>query len=129
MSAFYDRMSATALSLIAKFGRELTMSRKISGSYNPETGLVDDDISEAQTIRAVVLPASKGTVEAFDSKFEAGTLIESNIRALKIAADGLLWPPSPGNSITIDGEVWTMIGSTESSPGGTPMVYSASIKR
>ncbi|MHB9796290.1 hypothetical protein ACYCAX_00550 [Pseudomonas sp. MT3] len=37
----------------------------------------------------VVLPASNGTVQAFGIKFDNGTIVESNLCAMVIAAKGL----------------------------------------
>lgn len=129
MSAFYDEMADAALDLIAEFGQELILKRVTGEVYDPVTGTTTPGITETQAVRAVVLPASKGTVEAFDQKFVNGTLIETNLHALKIAAKGLAWPPAPGNTVTLEGFEWTLIGATASNPAGTPLVYSTSIMR
>jgi len=129
MSAFYDEMAALAAEMIGEYGQVLTMKRVTADSYDPITGSTVVGSTETQSITAVVLPASKGTVEAFDNKLVGGTLIESNIRALKIAAAGLLWPPGPGCVIEYDGQDWQMLGATPASPAGTPLVYAASIMR
>lgn len=127
--AFYDDMQDVALEMLAEFGQQLTLKRVTGGTYDPATGTDTPGTTETQTITAVVLPASNGTIEAFDNKFEGGTLIESNLRALKIAAKGLTWAPAPGCVVTLDGHDWAMIGATSSNPAGTPLVYSASIRR
>lgn len=129
MSAFYDEMAELAAEMIEEFGQTLTMRRVTEASYDPATGMTSPGTAEEQPITAVVLPASKGTVESFDNKLLNGTLIESNIRALKIAANGLLWPPSPGCVVMYDGQEWKMLGATPSNPAGTALVYSASIMR
>ena len=129
MNAFYDEMADVALELIEEFGQEIVISRTTAGEYDPVTGIGGGSITETQTVLALVLPASKGTVEAFDQKLVSGTLVESNLRALKIAAKSCTWAPSPGCKVTLYGHDWSMIGVTESNPAGIPLVYSASVMR
>ncbi|MCW8158977.1 hypothetical protein D7243_22685 [Stutzerimonas stutzeri] len=129
MSAFYDEMAGLAAEMIAEFGQVLTLRREVEASYDPATGQMQPGATEEQPITALVRPASKGTVEAFDNKLVNGTLIESNIRALKIVADGLLWPPGPGCVVEYEGHEWKMLGATPTNPAGTALIYSASIMR
>ncbi|MFA5595938.1 MAG: hypothetical protein WDA26_00045 [Pusillimonas sp.] len=108
---------------------ELTFSRSGQGEYNPETGEVEGgEITFAGT--AVVLPASQGTVEAFDVRFERGTLIESTLRALLIAAHGMEHMPQPGDKVTFpDGSFGTMLGCTPLNPdGANPVIYQGTVK-
>jgi len=129
MSAFYEEMAGVALELISEFGQTITLRDETPGGYDPTTGVTTDPVLRDQTVQAVVLPASKGTVEAFDNRFIDGTLIESNLRALKIAAEGLAWAPKPGCVAVFGGEVWTLLGVTSSAPDGTALVYSATVRR
>lgn len=130
MSDFdYSRMADLALRLIEKYGQEIVISRTTEEEYDPILGIGGGSITETQTVLALVLPASKGTVEAFDQKLVSGTLVESNLRALKIAAKSCAWPPSPGCKVSLYGRDWSMIGVTESNPAGIPLVYSASVMR
>lgn len=103
---------------------ELTFTRHGEGNYNPETGEMESgDITF--TGIAVILPASQGTVQAFDVRFERGTLIESTLRALLIAAHGMTHMPVPGDKVTFpDGQVGTMLGCTPLNPdGANPIIY------
>lgn len=126
---FYDEMAETTLELISEFGLELTLKRTIAGEYDTETSRDGPDTVETQAIRAIVKPASQGAVQAFDQKFASGTLIESNIRALKVAAKGLLWAPAPGDAVTLAGNEWRVIGVTPVSPAGIDLLYSVSVMR
>lgn len=129
MSDFYDRMATTALRLIEKFGQPITLRDETPGGYDPATGMTTGPVVLEQTVQAVVLPASKGTVEAFDNRFIDGTLIESNLRALKIAAKDMEWAPKPGTLAIFQGETWTLLGVTSSAPAGIDLVYSATVRR
>lgn len=128
MSAFYDRMSATALRLLTNYGRTIQLSRTVDGEYDPEAGQ-SSGTTETEDATVVILPTSNGTVQAFDIRFDNGTLIEQNLRALTIAAQGLAWVPAPGDKATFDGSDWIFIGCTPINPAGTPLVYKAAVKR
>ena len=126
---FYDEMAQMTLDIMAEFGRPLTLRRTIAGKYDTAAGKNRPGVVEEQVITAIVRPASQGTVQAFDQKFQEGTLIESSIRALKIAAKGMPWPPAPGHVVILDGEEWKVIGVTPVSPAGIDLLYSASVMR
>lgn len=128
MSAFYDRMSATALRLLTNYGRSIQLSRTVGGDYDPDTG-TSGGSTETQDATVVILPASNGTVQAFDIRYENGTLIEQNLRALTIAAKDLAWVPIAGDKATFDGSDWTFIGCTPINPAGTPIIYKAAVRR
>ncbi|MDU4249007.1 hypothetical protein [Pseudomonas sp.] len=126
--AFYDEMADMALEMLAEFGRVIQLSRVVGGDYDPDTG-TSGGSTETQDATVVILPASNGTVQAFDIRFENGTLIEQNLRALTIAAKDLAWVPIAGDKATFDGSDWTFIGCTPVNPAGTPVVYKAAVKR
>lgn len=128
MADIYEELQQDALELLEEFGRKIPFSRTIDGEYDPETG-GSSGTTQTDMATVVILPASNGTVQAFDIKFDNGTLVESNLRALVIAAKGLEWMPSPGDKATFDDADWTFIGCTPINPAGTPLVYKASVKR
>ncbi|WP_236175345.1 hypothetical protein [Pseudomonas pseudonitroreducens] len=126
--AFYDEMADMALEMLTEFGRVIQLSRVVGGDYDPDTGTSDGSI-ETQDATVVILPASNGTVQAFDIRYENGTLIEQNLRALTIAAKDLTWVPIAGDKAIFDGSDWTFIGCTPVNPAGTPVVHKAAVKR
>lgn len=107
----------------------LTFTRivKGSGGYNPDTGEFDGDSEVTFTGTGVILQASQGTVEAFDVRLVNGTLIESTLRSLLIAAHGMTHEPGPGDTVTFpDGREGTLLGCTPFNPDGTnPILYQA----
>lgn len=108
---------------------DLAFSRPgVAGGYNPETGEIDPGTPALNfTGTAVILPASQGTVQAFDQRFVSGTLIESTLRALLIAALGMEHEPKPGDKVTFpDGATGTLIGCTPLNPdGANAIIYQA----
>lgn len=126
--AFYDEMADMALEMLAEFGQTIQLCRTVGGDYDPDTG-TSGGSTETQDATVVILPASNGTVQAFDIRYENGTLIEQNLRALTIAAKDLAWVPISGDKATFDGSDWTFIGCTPVNPAGTSVVYKAAVKR
>lgn len=105
---------------------ELTFKRRVPGQYDPATG-GSTDVEVTWTGIAVVLPASQGTVQAFDVKFENGTLVESTLRGLLIAAHGMQYEPGPGDRVAFpDGSTATLLGCTPLNPdAANPIIYQA----
>lgn len=107
---------------------ELTFKRRVESTdpadYNPATGEYEGQDIEFTGI-AAILPASQGTVQAFDVRFVGGALIESTLRALLIAAHGMEHEPAPGDTVEFpDGRIGTMLGCTPLNPdGANPIIY------
>lgn len=123
MAFNYVNTATTADRLIKKFGALVTLSRTSEPAYDPATGTTTGGTVQTWTATAVTLPASQGTVEAFDQRFVGGTLIESNLRSLLIAAKGLPYSPRPGDTVTFaDGRVAMLLGNTPLAPDGVTQI-------
>lgn len=111
---------------LAEVGVALTLTRTVIGTGPDDSG----DTTTTHTITAVVSPASGGTVQAFDIRIENGTLITTNLRALKVAAYGLSIVPQPGDKITgIEDSVWVVLGCTPQSFQGVNLVFDMTVRR
>lgn len=127
---FYQRMADLALALIEAKGRDdLVLRREQAASYDSATDTEVRAEDLTQPIKCIVLPVSKGVVEAFDNRVEGGTLIESNLRLLKIPAKGLAWEPRNGDYVDLEGARWVALGSTPLSPAGIPLMFNVTVKR
>lgn len=133
--SFQDAQKALAMIQRAKAkGRavDLAFSRPgVDGGYNTDTGEMNPSTPALDfTGTAVILPASQGTVQAFDVRFISGTLIESKLRALLIAALGMEHEPRPGDRVTFpDGSAGTLIGCTPLNPDGeNPIIYQGTVQ-
>lgn len=129
MAFNYARAADTAARLLAQFGQAVTLTRTVAGGYDPATGVTSPDVTQTQVATAVMLEASQGVVQSFDVRFESGTLIESNLRSVIIAAEGLAWAPKPADKLVVAGETWTVIGMTPTNPAGVPVIYRVTVKR
>ena len=111
---------------IQEVGIQMSYLRTIRGTGPDAAG----DTTETHTITAVVSPASGGTIQAFDIRFQNGTLITTHLRALKVAAYGLAFTPLPGDKVSgLEGSTWVVLGCTPQSYQGVPLTYDMTVQR
>lgn len=130
-AAFWQsKQDSTYAMILAKGRSDLVLRRQTAGSYDPVEDTEVPGVDMEQPIVCIVLPVSKGTVEAFDNRLESGTLIESNLRLLKIPAKGLEFEPRAGDIVPdLEGAMWTVLGSTPVNPAGIPLLFNVTVKR
>lgn len=119
MSAFYDRMAATALRLIARFGQPVTLRDTVPGEFDPITGSTTPGTVTEQTGSCILQDYSSQESGAANM---AGSDIRQNDKKIMIAAKGLT-PPTLSTQIIADGHTWTAVNIKEINPAGTPLVY------
>jgi len=130
MADFSARMAATAKRLITGKGQSITITRTTPGTYDPATGGLSAGLTTSQTVYAGISPASGGTVQAFDIKYEQETLIMTNLRSVIISAEGITFAPAPGDVVTnLESASWTIIGVTPQSAQGSPIIYSFTVMK
>ena len=120
MSAFYDRMAATALRLIERFGLTATLSEVTPGEYDPVTGVETGGATLTQTGQLILLDY---TVQEAGIINAAGSLVQQGDKKIMLAAKGLTWPPTLATTILADGLTWTIVNVKSTNPAGTPLVY------
>lgn len=135
----YARAQQTALRLLTKFGRSITIKRSISGSTEPPYSAYNPGppTTVTYTATAACLPASKGTIEAFDNRLEGGTLIDENLRYVLMAPQIVRTSetgdetivPKGGDMLEFDGSRWTILGNTPLTPAGTIVLHQMGARR
>lgn len=133
----YAKSVATAQRLLAKFGRSITISRDISDANPGKPWVPGETCTAVYSATAAVLPASKGTVEAFDNRLDGGTLIDERLRYVLMSPvmtrTSALGPdsiePQSLDVLTFDGHAWTVLGCTPLNPAGTPVLFPMGVKR
>lgn len=120
MSAFYDRMAATALRLISRFGSEQTLRDITPGSYDPVSGETTGDTQISQPAQLLLL---EFTAQEAGQSYAEGSEIRQGDKKIIIAAKGLAWPPALTTRIDVDGVLWQVVNVKEANPAGTPLVY------
>lgn len=119
MSAFYDRMSATALNLIARFGQTITLRDTVPGEYDPVTGETTPGTIVDQPAQAILQDYA---LQQSGMSYAEGTVIKQGDKKILVAAQGLT-PPQLTTTVIADGATWTIVNIKEINPAGTPLVY------
>jgi hypothetical protein len=112
---FDARMQSTALRLITLRGRTIGYTRQTTGAYNPATGTATTTSSTVY-IKAVVTNVG-------GADLSTGTLVERNSRMLLIAATAMALPPTVGDGVIIDGDLYMVQSSDVSYAGELPATY------
>lgn len=119
MSAFYDRMSATALRLIERFGQTITLRDTVPGEYDPVTGGSTPETTVDQPAQAILQDYA---IQQAGMSYAEGTVIQQGDKKILVAAQGLT-PPQLTTTVLADGATWTIVNIKEINPAGTPLVY------
>lgn len=121
MSEFYQRMAATAIALITRYGQSVTLKLETPGKYDPASGKTGPAFVREQNGQAVLADYSR-------REFETSTLLIRGDKRLKLAAQGLEWVPTLATKALIDGKAWSIISIGEINPAGTPIVYDLQVR-
>lgn len=126
----YGAQIDTARRLIADKGQMVEFNRAVEAAYDPGTDTVIGMGTTTFYSLAVALPASQSTAAAFDVRFPGPVLTATNLRVLLVAAAGLTETPSAGDRVIgLEGDDWTVVGTTPLAPDGTPIVHTLTVKR
>ena len=117
----YTAAETTAARLIDKFGETVNLLR-YDATYDPVTGQTSSEVSQITEATLVSLPASQGTVEAFDNRTREA-FIQGKLRFFIVAAKNLSFLPLPGDYISFESALWEIIGSTPLNPAGTALIF------
>lgn len=131
----YLEAQRDAQELLEEFGREIIITRNLPGTGPPHNP--GAPIPASWRAFAAVLPASKGTIEAFDNRLEGGTLIDEKLRYVlmspKLIRTSATGPdtiePQSLDVLTFDGHDWTVLGCTPLNPAGVPVLFPMGVKR
>lgn len=124
----YNKNAESALASIQKAGRSLAIARTVNVT-NKETGEVVSSTTESGTLAAVVLPRYKGVLfDSLDDNLKSD-MVRGRLRSVLAAAKGAPFKPRALDVITIDGEAWEVVGMTELSPAGIPIIYTLGIRQ
>ena len=120
--AFYDEMAAMVLDMIAEFGQPVIIRATTVGEYDPETGTAPPDIVIEQTAQGML-------IDFTGQEFQNNSLIKQGDKKLKIAAQGLAWPPELLNKVIAQGRTWSIVPPLkEINPAGTPILYELQVR-
>ena len=115
MSAFYDRMGATATRLIRRFGFEVTLEKR-GATTGPEWAPV------AGTPTTHALVAIDQNIQRRD---ETGTLIGTSSRVLMVEAIGVV--PAKADRVMVRGVWHEIVDVMPEATGGVDLFYSLTL--
>lgn len=109
---------------------DITFRRTTEGYVDPHSGTYTEGSDTTFTGTAVVLPVNESSLIAFDNRIVDGTLVESKLRGLLIAAYGMTHAPQPRDLVEFpDGAVGTLIGVTSLDPdAANPIIYQGTVQ-
>lgn len=117
----YAATAATALRLLTKFGRAVTVTRSTRTATSDE----DDAATVTTTLSATLLsvPASGGTVEAFDDRVR-DLYVRGKLRFfISTPTDGASGTPvAEGDVVPWDGSSYRVNGVTNVKPDGATLL-------
>ena len=125
---FYARMQATANKLLKGKGQAVTLTRQVSGAYDPATGQA--------TITTTI---QTGTGAIFDYGIQQagiysapGSLIQVGDKQLLLsvisAMGGLLTAPEVNDTVTVGTTVYTIKQVKALSPAGTTVLFDINLR-
>lgn len=117
----YKSAQATALRLINQFGESLPLLRLVK-EFDAITG--KENITSISLVNSICvsLPATNGTIQAFDNK-TIEELKKGKNRFFYMAAKGLDIEPDANDYIIYENKFWQIAGTTPLNPAGTPLLY------
>lgn len=129
MAFDYAAVREEAKAILDEFGGQMTV-RRFADTSNAVAGTVSRVVSQEQTLTAVILPASQGTLEAFDVRFMSDLLDSTDVRFTIMSASGAAFTPAPKDEVEFweDGK-WQVMGCTPLNVNGTPVIFSVGLKR
>ena len=119
MNAEHAQDALELIDDIAEDGLLATLTRQISGSYDPSTGEATVTTS-TQTAYGIRTSWEKRDID--------GTLIKSGDLKIILAASGLTTAPQVDDTITFDGTAYTIKGVYPVSPADVVIVYVLNVR-
>lgn len=119
MSDPYDRLAATASTLLAKYGQAVTLKSNPVNAYDPATGLASGT-GTTSSRKAALFDFGAGQTDFH------GTLIQQNDKKCLMEA-GVV--PTERDVVTVGAVDYVVMSVGEANPAGTPVVYSLLLRR
>lgn len=101
MTAFEDRISNSALSNIAKYGKTVSVQRYTQSAYDTATGTYTNTLTSSVIVKALV--------SDFNARIsQIGLILKSGDKIITVAASGFD-KPGIADKFTVEGETYTIV--------------------
>lgn len=128
--ALYDKLASTALRLLTKYGRSVTLRQLAvgEGGYDSATGEVTMPDSVDTTRNALVLDQPGTQIsQRFGNNNQLNSLVQQGEKWLYMDANGVA--PALQDKVIIDEVEYTIQDVQETGPGGIPVLYMLMIRK
>lgn len=115
----YDKLAASATTLLAKYGRDVTRRRLTPGAYDASTGSLASTTADL-TFKGALFSFKDGQTE-----FNAA-LIQANDRRMLVEAAAA---PTVDDLFLVAGVQYAVVAVKEVNPAGVPVLYSMHVRR
>lgn len=126
MSGHSEVLQQAAFDAIEDNGELIKLVRVVHGLIDPGTGIASETRTEYPCM-ALVGKASGG--QKTEDSFTSGTLIETNLRTVTVAALAITIEPTPGDIAVFDATDWAIVGATAERAEGLNIVFNLTVKR
>ena len=120
MTALDLRARASAVRLLLKYGKQVTLTIVTEGTYNPTTGDMSGASTTTQTPNALI--------EDFPGVDYVNGLVEKGDKRITIAADGYT-EPKPNDTFTVDSLVYKVISVSTVWSGEQAALYASQVRK
>ena len=117
MSDFYPKLAATVSRLVGLRGQTVTLKRSTGGTIDPVTGTV----TAGTTTNFTTL----GMPQSYPDSLIDGTRIQASDRIMVLTP---AVKPLLTDTLSFDGQDWTIISIKTTNPAGTPVVYFVQVR-
>jgi hypothetical protein len=125
----YAGIRDEAQAILLEFGFQMQLTRYVD-TADAVAGTVQRAPSQQQELTGVILPASQGTLEAFDVRFMSDVMDSVDVRFCILSASGATFQPEPKDVATFwEPGDWQVMGCTPLNVAGVPLIYSVGLKR
>lgn len=118
MAFDYAKTAATALSLLTRFGADVTVTRVTNGTYDPATG-ANAVSTSATTVKGVALDFGAGQTMV------GGSMIQAGDKRLLLEAAAT---PDLNDRFTANGKTYAPVSIGEVNPAGTVALWDLHVR-
>lgn len=118
--ALDQQMRALAVDLINEYGKTIKLTREIT-TFDPSTGQTVTTETDYSVVSTPPADFSRSRVD--------GTLIQQGDMYIEIAAQGLAIAPEDTDKVTIDGQVWSIVGISPVYSGELVTMYGLQLRK
>lgn len=128
---FTQRQINRAYYLLKKYGQDMTLTRTVAGTYNPDTSSIAAPTITTYACKGLTQFITRTSANQFygTSTLQA-SLIQKDDEMCFIAAKGLaIAPTHPTDTLTISGKLYKIMFQTPLKSGGSDVMYVCQIRK